>query len=71
MKNQNKILIVEDDVESVDLLKYFLKPENYNIEVAINGKDALDVFRRFSPDLVILDVMLPEIDGFSICTTLK
>ncbi len=74
MKKKNKdfkILIVEDDNESVELLQYFLKPENYSIEVAGDGKQALATFEIYSPDLIILDVMLPEMDGFAVCEAIK
>ncbi|MCK5075331.1 MAG: hybrid sensor histidine kinase/response regulator [Calditrichia bacterium] len=71
MKKQYKILIVEDDSESADLLIYFLKPENYIIEVATDGKQALEVLERYSPDIILLDVMMPEIDGFSVCKKIK
>lgn len=68
---KEKILIVEDDKDIVELLRYNLEQEHYKISVAFNGQKAIDNVRRHAPDLVLLDLMLPEIDGLEVCKILK
>lgn len=65
-----KVLLVDDQRESLDVLVGILKPEGYDIRVALNGKVGLDLARRFGPDLVLLDVLMPEIDGLEMCRQL-
>lgn len=62
-----EILIVEDEKDTVELLRYNLGREGYKTEVALDGKRALELFRVMKPDLVLLDVMLPERDGRELC----
>jgi len=66
-----KILVVDDQRENVDVLVGILKPHGYDIRVALSGAVALDLSQRFSPDLILLDVMMPEMDGFEMCRQLK
>ena len=65
-----KVLLVDDQRESLDVLVGILKPEGYDIRVALNGKVGLDLARRFGPDLVLLDVLMPEMDGLEMCRQL-
>ena len=65
------LLIVDDTVESLDLLVYFLKPAGYAIQTATTGRAALEHISRELPDLILLDVMLPDINGYEICERLK
>ena len=58
-----RILIVDDDVELVGLLRYALETAGYEVVVAYDGEQALAVFEQTGPDLVVLDVNLPGIDG--------
>ena len=67
----DKILVVDDEIALQETLTYNLKKEGYHVEVAGDGITALDLFRSSKPDLVILDVMLPGMDGFEICRTLR
>ena len=67
----SKILIVEDDHNIVELLTYNLEQEGYDVRVALDGADALQRVAADVPDLVILDLMLPEIDGLEVCRLLK
>jgi DNA-binding response OmpR family regulator len=67
----SKILVVEDDRNLLDSLKYNLRREGYNVVTAIDGAAALDVARLEKPDLVILDVMLPKLNGFEVCRILR
>lgn len=69
--NMNKILIVEDDQNLSDSIKYNLVKESYEVVCAKNGAEALDIARREKPDLIILDIMLPVIDGFEVCRILR
>lgn len=67
-----KILIVDDEVELLNLLKMVLTKEGFeNIYTAQNGKDALDLFESINPDLAILDVMLPDMEGYDICKIIR
>jgi signal transduction histidine kinase len=68
---QQKILIVDDDRLNIRILSGILKAEGYALADAPSGEQALKVYAEFSPDLVLLDVMLPGINGFEICRTLK
>lgn len=58
-----KVLIVEDDVEIQQLISYFFKKEGYDVEVAGDGLDGLRKVKTFKPELLILDIMLPSLDG--------
>lgn len=65
------ILIVEDNKEIGGLLQAFLQKENYAVSVAETGEKALDLFERYGAKLVILDIMLPGMDGFSVCSKIR
>ena len=67
----SKILVVEDDKTLLDVLKYNLIKENYAVVTAVDGVQALEVARSEKPDLVILDIMLPKLDGFEVCRILR
>lgn len=62
-----KILVVDDEASICDLLKINLEAEGYEVSLAYDGRSALEKVEAFKPDLIILDVMLPEIDGFEVC----
>jgi len=66
-----KILVVDDEVSLQESLTYKLKKEGYQVEVAGNGLVALDLARSANPDLIILDIMLPGMDGFEVCRILR
>lgn len=65
------ILIVEDNDELAEVLLDFLRAEGYEAEIAGNGYEALELFSAHSPRLVILDIMLPGMDGFTVCTEIR
>ena len=65
------ILIVEDNKEIGGLLEAFLRKENYMVSVATSGEKALELFERYGAKLVILDIMLPGMDGFSVCSKIR
>lgn len=68
---RDKVLIVDDNRENVAVLSQSLAPEGYDIRVALNGTVALELTRNFLPDLILLDVMMPDLDGFEVCRQLK
>lgn len=65
------ILIVEDNKELADLLCDFLRAENYTVSVAENGEKALQLYKRYGARLLVLDVMLPGMDGFAVCAKIR
>ena len=68
---KEKILIVEDEKDLVKILKYNLEKEGYRVVVSTDGESGLNAFRKEKPGLVILDVMLPRLDGFEFCKTIR
>ena len=66
-----KVLIVEDEISFSDALAYLLKKESYEVQVAVNGKDAIESFNSFSPDLILLDLMIPEVSGTEVCRVIR
>lgn len=66
-----RILVVDDTPSNIQTLTAILKEQGYQISAATNGRQALEVLERVRPDLILLDVMMPEMDGFEVCTHLK
>lgn len=66
-----RILIIDDELNIVELLKYNLESNGYKVIYALSGREGLNLVREKKPDLVLLDIMLPEIDGFDICKDIK
>jgi len=66
-----KVLIVEDEVSFSDALAYLLKKESYEVEVAVNGAQAIESFNTFAPDLILLDLMIPEVSGTEVCRVIR
>ncbi len=66
-----KILIVDDEPDIVNLLDYHLTKKGYLTKTAQNGKEALDVAKNFQPDLILLDLMMPEMDGIETCVEIR
>ena len=66
-----KILIVEDETNIADLINLYLKKEGYETMVANDGGKALELYRLFRPDLVLLDIMLPVMDGWAVCSKIR
>ena len=67
----NKILVVDDDLHICELLKLYLENENYTVYVANDGQAAVETFAAKSPDLVLLDIMLPKMDGWQVCREIR
>lgn len=67
----NKILVVDDDANIRELLRLYLQREGYSLFLAANGSEGLTVFREIKPDIVILDVMMPIINGLEVCNMIR
>ncbi len=67
----HKILVVDDDLNICELLKLYLENEGYTVYTANDGKAAVDAFEAKSPDLVLLDIMLPKMDGWQVCREIR
>jgi DNA-binding response OmpR family regulator len=67
----NTILVVDDEKNIVQLARLYLSNEGYHVEEAYDGKQALDKARTLTPDLIVLDIMMPELDGISVCKELR
>ncbi|MDP2211906.1 MAG: response regulator transcription factor [Candidatus Aquicultor sp.] len=68
---KNTILVVDDEKEIVEVLAAYLEREDYEVLKAYDGRAALDIARRDEPDLILLDLMLPEVNGFEVCKLLR
>ena len=69
--NEKKILIVDDEKPIVDILKFNLEKEGFSTAVAYDGEEAINLALSIKPDLILLDLMLPKIDGFNVCRELR
>ncbi len=68
---KKRILVVDDEIDLVETLRFSLELEGYEVLVAYNGEEALHLARNENPDLILLDVMLPKMDGYKVCRLLK
>jgi DNA-binding response OmpR family regulator len=68
---KKKILVVDDEVDLVKTIQFSLELEGYKVLVSYNGEDALTQARKENPDLILLDIMLPKLDGYRVCRLLK
>jgi len=68
---EKKILIVDDEADIVETLKFLIESEGINCITAFDGEEALNKTKKEDPDLIILDVMLPKINGYKVCRLLK
>ncbi|HMU08823.1 MAG TPA: response regulator transcription factor [Ferruginibacter sp.] len=66
-----RILIADDEPDILEIIQYNLKTEGYEVATAKNGNDALDLAKRFNPDLIILDIMMPGKTGIEVCNLLR
>ena len=71
MAPKAKIMVVEDDLDEAKLIKMVLEGEGYEAACAFNGVEALEKVGSEKPDLIVLDVMMPEMDGFEFCAELR
>src|SRR3954467_963716 len=66
-----KVLVVEDDPRISEVLEYALKADGYEVETAQRGRESIEIARRSLPTLIVLDVGLPDIDGFEVCRSVR
>ena len=66
-----KILVIDDEKSILDLVKYNLEKEGYNVKTLLGGKDALKVAADYRPNLIVLDIMMPDKDGVEVCRELR
>ena len=66
-----EILIVDDEPSIVIPIQFLMEQQGYSVIVAENGEDALDIIHKYKPDLVLLDIMLPGIDGYEVCEIVR
>ena len=71
MSNLKRILVIDDEPDFAGLVKDNLEEAGYEVAVAYDGKQGLDEVKQHKPDLVVLDVMMPEMDGYEVCAELK
>src|SRR4051812_8889661 len=71
MSNKYKILLVDDEADILGFLSYNLKKEGYNVFTANNGKEAVVIAKKENPNLIILDVMMPDMDGIETCREIR
>jgi DNA-binding response OmpR family regulator len=66
-----EILIVDDEPSIVVPIQFLMEQQGYNVLVAENGESALDIIYKYKPDLILLDIMLPRIDGYEVCEIVR
>ena len=71
MSNKKRILCIEDEAEMIDLTRLVLEREGFEVLGAVGGSEGLDIIRREKPDLVLLDLMMPDIDGWEVYRQMK
>ena len=71
MKKNKQILLVEDDLYASETLKFALEAKGHKVALATNGRDALNMVNSEIPQLIILDIMMPKMDGYHFCRLLK
>lgn len=68
---QQRILIIDDDIDAIAMLQTVLEHNGYGVISALNGKNGLSMARRDKPDLIVLDVMMPDVSGYEVCGLIK
>ncbi|MDF2593509.1 MAG: DNA-binding response regulator [Clostridia bacterium] len=71
MNNDIKVLIIDDEEKIVEVIKSYMEKEGFAAATAYNGKEALEQYKSFSPDLIVLDLMLPDVSGEEICKHIR
>ena len=68
---KNKVLVVDDDVNICELLKLYIEREGYETYVSHSGRGAVELFRETTPNIVLLDIMIPDMDGYQVCREIR
>ena len=71
MIGKQRILIVDDDENIAELISLYLTKECFDTKIVFNGEDALSTFETYEPNLILLDLMLPGIDGYQVCREIR
>lgn len=71
MSDKVKVMVVDDDKHIAELISLYLMKEGYDTKEVYNGKEALEVFSGYNPNIVILDIMLPGLDGYQVCSSIR
>ncbi len=66
-----KMLIAEDDLNILELLRMYMEKEGFQVETATDGGEALTKYKKFNPDIILLDVMMPVLDGVEVCASIR
>lgn len=66
-----KLLVIDDDPDIRDVLSVFLQAEGFEVITAVDGLEGLEMIKAETPDLIVLDLMMPQVDGFDVCNTLR
>ena len=69
--NDVRIMVVDDDNNICEFLRLYLEKENYEVKICHDGKEAIDSFEKFNPSLILLDVMMPKLDGWQVCREIR
>jgi two-component system alkaline phosphatase synthesis response regulator PhoP len=70
-KQMQKVLVVDDEESILELLKYNLEKDGYDVKIASDGLKAVEIAKKFTPDLVLLDIMMPKMDGVETCRLIR
>lgn len=71
MSNQTKVLVIDDDINICELVRLYMEKEGYQVKSVYDGEKAMEVFGEFTPNIVILDIMLPGADGWQVCREIR
>jgi len=66
-----RIMVVDDELEIAELIKDYLEEEQYDVIISTDGKECIKLFREYQPQLIVLDIMLPGLDGMEVCRTIR
>jgi len=71
LNGKTKVLVIDDDVNICELIRLYLEKEGYEVKTVYNGKSGIEAFGEYTPSVVILDIMLPGIDGWQVCREIR
>jgi len=70
-KDKNKVLVIDDEPEITDIIKAFLTNAGYEVQIENSSAKVVEVAKAFKPDLILLDIMMPFMDGYEVCAAMK